>query len=83
MNCVSKWLDYWLQQLKPLISTYIKDSAQLLARIELLGKLVPNSWLFTADATSMYTNIDTQHAIHVITLWLDSITLPEGFPYKW
>ena len=30
MNCLSKWLDHRLQQLKPFISTYIKDSAQLL-----------------------------------------------------
>ena len=53
MNCLSKWLDHWLQQLKPFISTYIKDSAQLLARIKLLGKIFPNSWLFTAYAASM------------------------------
>ena len=30
----------------------------------------------------MYTNIDTQHAIQVITRWLDSLTLPEGFPLE-
>ena len=57
MNCVSKWLDYWLQQLKPLISTYIKDSAQLLARIELLGKLVPNSWLYSWRKGSNFTHL--------------------------
>ena len=28
----------------------------------------------------MYTNIDTQHAIKVISDWLDTLTLPEGFP---
>ena len=28
----------------------------------------------------MYTNIDTNHTIEVISQWLDSLSLPEGFP---
>ena len=28
----------------------------------------------------MYTNIDASHAIEVISKWLDSVPLPEGFP---
>ena len=31
MNCVSKWLDYWLQQLKPFISTYLHQRQRAIA----------------------------------------------------
>jgi len=80
MNCLSRWLDYWLQKLRPHVSTYIKDSNDLINKLKALGLLPPNAWVFTADADSMYTNIDTTHALLVIGLWLDSIYLPEGFP---
>jgi len=26
INCLSRWLDYWLQQCKPFVTTYLKDS---------------------------------------------------------
>ncbi|KAL7544934.1 hypothetical protein ACHAWF_008298 [Thalassiosira exigua] len=84
INCLSKWLDHWLQKLKHLCPTYIKDSTSLLDRLDELGELPPNTKLFTADAVSMYTNIDTDHAIEVIGKWLDKLELdghlPEGFP---
>ena len=82
MNCLSKWLDYWLQKLRPHVSTYIKDSNDLINKLKALGVLPPNVWVFTADADSMYTNIDTAHALLVIGIWLDSLDLPDGFPLK-
>lgn len=30
----------------------------------------------------MHTNIDANHAIRVISVWLDSLTLSEGFPLE-
>ena len=84
MNCLSCWLDYWFQKLKHLIPTYIRDSKQLLTKLQDLQALPPNARLFTADANSMYTNIDTDHAIEVITQWLRNLEqqnlLPVGFP---
>ncbi len=42
--------------------------------------------IFTADATAMYNNINTEHAIQVITWWLDKLKvegkLPNGFPIE-
>jgi len=73
MNGLSKWVDYWLQQLKKFIPSYIKDSATLLRRLRALGRLPSEARLFTADAQSMYTNIDTNHAIEVIGNWLDNL----------
>ena len=84
INCLSRWLDYWLQQCRPFVTTYLKDSGQLLDILQDIGELPPTAKLFTADATSMYTNIDTNHAIDVIGKWLDSIAnqLPANFPLK-
>ena len=66
MNSWSKWLDYWLHKLKHLIPTYIKDSQQVLDEIKTIN-LPPNKKLFTYDANSIYNNIDTEHAITVIS----------------
>ena len=79
-ECLSRWLDYWFQKLKPQITIYIKDSAQLLYKLKQIKQLPKRSWLFTVDAKSMYTNIDTNHAIEVISKWLDSLSLKKGFP---
>ena len=85
MNSWSKWLDYWLQKLKHLIPTYIKDSQQVLDEIKTI-ELPPNAKLFTCDANSMYNNIDTEHAITVISWWLKDMDekeqLPANFPLE-
>ena len=72
VNDWSKWLDYWLQQLKHLVPTYVKDSQQVLDDVKLIN-LPPNAKLFTFDAHSMYNNIKTSHAIEVITWWLTDL----------
>ena len=83
INDVSKWLDYWLQKLKHLVPTYVKDSQQVLNEIANLF-LPPGALLFTTDANAMYNNIDTDHAIQVLTWWLNDLDsrgrLPRGFP---
>ena len=83
MNCWSKWLDYWLQTLKPFVPTYVSNGEQVLDQIGKL-KLTPCACLFTTDAVSMYNNIDTDHAITVITWWIRDLEnknlLPEDFP---
>ena len=83
MNAWSKWLDYWLQKLKSLVPTFVKDSQQVLDETKNLH-LPPNAKLFTTDANAMYSNIDTTHAIEVISTWLHDLhrrrELPEGFP---
>ena len=85
MNDWSKWLDYWLQKLKPNIPTYVKDSQSVLNDLKKI-KLPPNAKLFTADATAMYNNIDTEHAITVISWWLNDMNtkgqLLSNFPLE-
>ena len=82
MNHLSKWLDFQLQRLKPFVPTYLRDSHDLLARLRNLDGLPSNARLFTADAVSMYTNIDTDHALSVIGTWMDNLELPAGFPLR-
>ena len=84
LNNLSRWLDYWLQQLKFLVPTYLKNSTDLLTAVRSLGDLPPGAKLFTADANSMYTNIDTDHALSVISRWLElhQHELPKNFPLK-
>jgi hypothetical protein len=67
----SKWLDYKLSKLVDLCPSYTKDSYQILEDLAKLGELPPNARLFTSDAVSMYTNIDTEHGIETIGKWLD------------
>ena len=79
---LSKWADFWLQQLSSDVPTYLKDSRQLVLRLKELGPLPPGARLFTADAVGMYTNINTDHGIATIDDWLDDYSdeLPDMFP---
>jgi len=77
----SNWLDYRMKELLFLIPSYIKNSNQLLDELQVL-KLPPNAKLFTADATAMYTNIDTEtgiQAFHKI-FQLYNHLIPKDFP---
>jgi hypothetical protein len=67
----SKWLDYRLLKVVDLCPSYTKDSYQILEELANLGALPPNARLFTANAMSMYTNIDTEHGLEIIEKWLD------------
>ena len=39
------------------MKSYIKNSSQLLEKLQKLGSLRPNTWLFMADTDLMYINI--------------------------
>jgi hypothetical protein len=58
---------------------YLKNSADLKQKLEALGTLPANTFLFTADARSMYTNLPIDHAIQCIKDYLlsfDDDTIP-------
>jgi hypothetical protein len=76
----SNWLDFKMKELLPLIPSYIKDSKQLIHKIKQLT-LPLNARLFTADATSMYTNIDTNIGIQALeNIFNTNTSIPESFP---
>mmetsp|Transcript_34648 Transcript_34648/g.73016 ORF Transcript_34648/g.73016 Transcript_34648/m.73016 type:complete len:81 (-) Transcript_34648:226-468(-) len=41
INCPIQWIDHWLQKCKALASTYLKDSVQLLDKLQDLDVLLP------------------------------------------
>jgi hypothetical protein len=77
----STWLDFKMKSLLPLIPSYIKNSSDLIMELKTL-QLPPSAKLFTADASSMYTNIDTASGIQAIHGLLETYhnCIPAGFP---
>ncbi len=77
----STWLDFQMKKLLHLIPSYIKNSTDLIKDLQTIN-LPAGAKLFTADATSMYTNIDTTTGLqtfrHLFHTYNDSI--PITFP---
>lgn len=65
------------------LPTYIRDSRHLKESLLLRfpNGLPPNARLFSVDAVSMYTNIDTHHGISTTRKWLE--LYEEKFPNRY
>jgi hypothetical protein len=81
LNVFSTWLDYHFKELIIYSPTYIKDSFQVLRELKELN-LSSHARLFTCDAVSMYTNINSTHGIHIISSWFGDYQeeIPADFP---
>ena len=64
------WVDKVLQPFAKQIPSYLKSSVDLKDLLLQLPALPASARLFTCDAVSMYTNIDTSHAIAQIRQYL-------------
>jgi hypothetical protein len=84
MGDASKWIDIQLQRVVHLCPSYLKDSTSYLRKVKKLGQQPPTVVVVTADADSMYTNIDTKHGLQVLQQWfrLHAHELPLGFPVE-
>ncbi len=71
LNAFSKWIDHHLQKMVIFSPTYVKDSNQNLQELKNLTNLPPHSMLFTCDANSMYTNINSIHCPELISKWIE------------
>jgi hypothetical protein len=66
LDGMGRWVDKILQPFFNATTSAIRSSTTLKDALLELGPLPPNARFFTADAVSMYTNIDTNHALQVI-----------------
>jgi hypothetical protein len=75
------WLDFRMKQLLHLIPSYIKDSKALLNDLKTIH-IPTNAKIFTADATAMYTNIDTTTGVTSISNLINTNKekIPLNFP---
>jgi len=77
----STWLDYKMKELVPLVKSYVKNSFTVID--ELKNMAIPaNALFFSADAVSMYTNIDTTTGLNAITnfIQVNKDLIPSNFP---
>ena len=70
LHGLGKWVDVQLQPIVALLPTFLSSSFVLKDLLDELPDLPPNAKLFTADAVSMYPNINTHHALQVISHFL-------------
>ena len=84
MAVLSKWLDRWLQKLRHQVPLYLKGSSHLIQLLKYQGILPPGAKLFTSDAKSVYTDIDTDHGTSQVEKWVEEYhkELPIDFPTK-
>ena len=68
------WLDTALQPIANTLPSFNASSYDLKEALNDLPPLPTGALLFTADAVSMYTNIDTYYAVNAITNFLQSQT---------
>ena len=66
---IATWVDRQLQRIGALMPFVIKSSTNMVRQLRLLTCIPVNSRYFTFDAVSMYTNIDTKHALDTIWGW--------------
>ena len=58
----SRFIDFTLSPLLPSLSSYLKDTSDLIRQLSNLS-IDPNSFLVTADVSSLYTNIPVKDCI--------------------
>ena len=66
------WLDTVLQPIATTLPSFIASSYDLKEALNDIPSLPNNALLFTADAVSMYTNINTYYAINTIKNFLQT-----------
>jgi hypothetical protein len=77
----STWLDYKMKLLLPHVRSYVKNSTEIINDLKMLH-IPDGALLFSADATPMYTNIETNLGIASIKNFITSHQdkLPPNFP---
>ena len=80
-HSIGKWVDRQLQPIVRNQQTYFKNSIELKALLDTMEFLPNNASLFTYDAISMYTNIDTKQCIERLTAFLNNPATIATYPH--
>jgi hypothetical protein len=70
LHGLGRWVDVELQRVVRHLPYFLKSSVDLALDLAALELLPANTRFFTCDAKSMYTNIDTDHALSEIECFL-------------
>lgn len=83
LSVFSVWLDYKMKDLLHLVKSYLKDSYSLIQELKEF-KLPDSTLLFTADAKSMYTNIDSASGVSALQelIYTNRKLIPTEFPIE-
>ena len=81
LSVFSTWLDYQMKKLLPFTKSYLKNSKVVKEDLKTIH-IPPNAFLFSAGATAMYTNIDSDTGLSSISelLQTNSTDIPTNFP---
>jgi hypothetical protein len=81
LSVFSTWLDYQMKKLLPFTKSYLKNSKEVKEDLKTIH-IPPNAFLFSAGATAMYTNIDSDTGLSSISelLQTNSTDIPTNFP---
>jgi hypothetical protein len=79
----STWIDFNMKELLPLIQSHVKNSLSIIEDLKSI-ELPKHALIFTANAVSMYTNINTEVGISSIREFLTANTnkIPTNFPHE-
>jgi hypothetical protein len=74
LHGLGKWVDRHLQPVAKKTESFISSSYELKKHLLTMPTLPRNARLFTADAVSMYANIDMNHALREIGDYTSPLT---------
>ena len=66
-------MDMCLRQLLDQVSSYVKNSNDTVLMLNALEELDDDMFLFSADATSMHPNTNTEEGFMFLTIALDNL----------
>jgi hypothetical protein len=81
LSVFSNWLDFRMKELLPFVQSYLKNSTTVIQDLKNFH-LPQGAQLFSADAKSMYTNIDTPTGLKAVQDFIitNNALLPSNFP---
>ena len=73
IEIVSKFCDHYVSRLIPYVQSYVKNSFTLLKDLNNIQELPSATKLITTDDMFMYTNIDTNHGLQILSNFIHAI----------